>query len=138
MQNVIKMRGVSAAAERAAAALSPATGAHASAKVLSIGVLAKPNISELAREYGKSRQTIRRWLENGWQPPAPATAEIVQEDQSVATHGHPPGRPWLLGLTCGALGLALAGVGLLINAQYAASLGRTMGESSLLAALGLA
>jgi hypothetical protein len=41
-------------------------------------------------------------------------------------------------LTCGALGLALAGVGLVINANYAASLGRTVDESALLAALGLA
>jgi transposase-like protein len=33
-------------------------------------VPAKPNISALARQHGVSRQTIRRRLANGWQPPS--------------------------------------------------------------------
>jgi hypothetical protein len=44
----------------------------------------------------------------------------------------------VLGLASGALGLALAGVGLVINARYAASLGQTTEESWLLATLGVA
>src|SRR4051794_35886569 len=96
------------------------------------------NVSALAREHGVHRRTITRWLANGWAPPAVATIKIVEQDQGVRTNAHPPARHWILGLTCGALGLALAAVGLVINAQYAGSLGHTAGESVLLAALGLA
>src|SRR5258705_4369690 len=58
-------------------------------------VAAKPklNISELARQTGLSRQTVRRKLANGWQPPTAPSVEIIQPTQSVATmatsHGHP-------------------------------------------------
>src|SRR5262245_21858070 len=103
------------------------------------------NISDLARRSGLSRTTVRRRLEAGWSPAdliEVQAVEIPQSVQGVATPVHPvrpaPGRPWPMGLTCGALGVALAGVGLVINANYAASLGRTIDESALLAALGLA
>jgi hypothetical protein len=56
----------------------------------------QPSISELARRHGMSRQTIRRKLATGWQPPVPVEAmatpmaipvdvEIVEQDQPVAT-----------------------------------------------------
>jgi hypothetical protein len=55
-----------------------------------------PNISDLARRHGLSRQTVRRRLANGWQPPVPVepaatplatlvTDEIVEQDQPLAT-----------------------------------------------------
>jgi hypothetical protein len=125
---------VTAAAARAAeATLSPATDQPSRA-------LTSPeyNVSALAREHGVHRRTITRWLANGWTPPAVATIKIVEQDQGVRTPAHPPARHPILGVTCGALGLALAGVGLVVNAQYAAGLGHSMGESALLATLGLA
>jgi hypothetical protein len=53
----------------------------------------KPNISALARQHGVSRQTIRRRLANGWQPPASSPVEIIEPTQSMATYGHPHDRP---------------------------------------------
>jgi hypothetical protein len=104
----------------------------------------RPNLSALSRQHGVDRRTIRRWLDNGWAPPDAATIRVVPENQGVPMGAHgggrtqaDTGRHWLLGSTCGALGLALAGVGLVINARYAGSLGRTVDESLLLAALGL-
>jgi hypothetical protein len=138
----INNTAVTAAAARAAeAALAPATddGKH-DAQATSTRALThrELNVSALAREFNVDRRTIKRWQAKGWTPPAVATIQIVESNQDVPRGAHPPGRPWLLGLTCGALGVALAAVGLVINAQYAASLGHTMGESALLAALGLA
>ena len=105
-------------------------------------IVPTPNISELARRHGLSRQTVRRRLANGWQPPVAFDVEIIQQDQEVATHGradghslaitvapamavpvttvHPwpaytatPGRRWrAVGRT--ATGLALAGCGVAI------------------------
>src|SRR5262245_30439176 len=97
-----------------------------------------PTVAALAREYGVDRRTIRRWQQKGWAPAAPATIEIIPRVQEVPTHAQGGGRHWFLGGTCGALGLALAAVGLVINGHYAASLGHTPGESALLATLGLA
>src|SRR5258706_10417009 len=56
-------------------------------------VQAKPkiNISQLARETGLSRQTVRRKLANGWQPPTAPSVEIIEPTQSVATTATPPG-----------------------------------------------
>jgi hypothetical protein len=51
-----------------------------------------PNITALAKQHGVSRQTIRRRLQNGWDP----VIKIIERDQGLATHGqshgHPPGR----------------------------------------------
>src|SRR5690348_2457145 len=99
------------------------------------------NISELSRQHGVDRRTIKRWMNKGWAPPVPATIKIVEQSQEVPTDAHPPGRHgrhWIMGLCSGALGLALAGVGLVINARYAASLGATSEDAWLLATLGLA
>src|SRR5262245_5299480 len=103
------------------------------------------NISALARQSGLSRTTVRQRLKNGWKPEDLVPVEPIEirpNFHDVTTPSTPRrsggGRSWLLALTCLALGLALAGVGLVINATYAANLGRTMDESALLAALGLA
>jgi hypothetical protein len=87
-------------------------------------VEARPNISALAREHGVSRQTMRRRLANGWQPPVTIEGEIIPPDQSVATpaipDGHPPGRHgnrlgrgWRV-IGRGTVGLAVAGCGVAI------------------------
>src|SRR5262245_39209357 len=136
----INNSAVTAAAARAANALAPATVGRArkSGAPLVAPEAPAPTVAALAREYNVDRRTIRRWQQKGWAPPAPATIQIVQQDQQVPTPAQGDGRPSLLGMTCLLLGLALAGVGLVINASYAASLGHTTGESSLLATLGLA
>src|SRR4029077_3838250 len=56
-------------------------------------IVPTPNISELARRHGLSRQTVRRRLANGWQPPVCIDGEIVEQDQEVATHGQADGHP---------------------------------------------
>jgi hypothetical protein len=101
-------------------------------------------ISELARLSGLSRPTVRKRLQQGWSPADLIPVEPVEIPQclhEVSTPSTPletgGGRHWLLGLTSGALGIAIAGVGLIVNARYGASLGRTADESVLLAALGL-
>src|SRR5258708_25290926 len=85
-------------------------------------VPAKPNISALARRHGVSRQTIRRRLETGWQPSDTPTVEIIEPTQSVATSGHPHGRPvqrdgsyWRAAGRV-ATGLVIAGCGVAIAA----------------------
>jgi hypothetical protein len=125
-QNVIKLR--------------PATGAGGGALVQ-----AKPkiNISQLARQTGLSRQTIRRKLSNGWQPPTAPSVEINEPHQRVATSGHPDGRPGHSGSYVAATVLALAaltlgGIQLAIDGQYAAGFGRTPVETTLQAVQGVA
>jgi len=101
-------------------------------------------VSDIARRSGLSRTTVRRRLAAGWtaadlMPIEPE--EIPQCVQGVPTpvhpRVHPPGRHWILGGACTIIGIAIAAVGLVVNARYAGSLGRTLDESVLLAALGL-
>jgi hypothetical protein len=103
------------------------------------------NISELSRQSGLSRTTVRQRLKDGWKPEDLIPVESIEIPQylhDVSTSSTPrlqgAGRHWILGLASGALGLALAGVGLVINARYAASLGSTAEDGWLLATLGLA
>ncbi len=98
-------------------------------------VPAKPNISALARRHGVSRQTIRRRLETGWQPSDTPTVEIIEPTQSVATSGHPHGRPvqrdgsyWraagrvATGLVIAGCGVAIAVTSIRANAWFGRSL----------------
>jgi hypothetical protein len=88
------------------------------------GALVQPkpkiNISQLARETGLSRQTVRRKLANGWQPPTTPSVEIIEPIQSVATtatpHGHPGQGHGLYWRATGriATGLVIAGCGVAI------------------------
>jgi hypothetical protein len=56
-------------------------------------VLAKPNISALAKQCGVSRATIRNRLAKGWQPPPAIDGEIIPPHQGVATPATPRGNP---------------------------------------------
>src|SRR6516162_5559198 len=53
------------------------------------------NISELARQHGKHRKTIKRWIDSGWRPDqdnAEAEAdepEILRSEQTAHTDAHP-------------------------------------------------
>jgi hypothetical protein len=95
----------------------------------------KPNISALARQHAVSRQTIRRKLANGWQPPASAPVEIIEPPQRIATSGHPHGRPvqrdgsyWramgriATGLVIAGCGVAIAVTSIRANAWFGRSL----------------
>ena len=51
-------------------------------------IVPTPNISELARRHGLSRQTVRRRLANGWIPPTVidgVATEIAEQNQKVAS-----------------------------------------------------
>jgi hypothetical protein len=100
-------------------------------------VSAKPkiNISQLARQTGLSRQTIRRKLASGWQPPAAPPIEIIEPAQCMATSGHPHGRPvqrggsyWramgriATGLVIAGCGVAIAVTSIRANAWFGRSL----------------
>jgi hypothetical protein len=100
-------------------------------------VLAKPkiNISQLARQTGLSRQTVRRKLANGWQPPTAPSVEIIEPTQSMATmatpHGHPGrgrGSYWraagrvATGLVIAGCGIAIAVTSIRANAWFGRSL----------------
>ena len=80
----------------------------------------KINISQLARQTGLSRQTVRRKLANGWQPPTAPSVEIIEPTQSMATmatrDGHPGQRPGSYWRAAGriATGLVIAGCGIAI------------------------
>ena len=117
-QNVVKLR--------------PATDAGGGTLVE-----AKPkiNISKLARQTGLSRQTIRRKLANGWQPPTAPSVEIIEPTQSMATmatpHGHPVqghGSHWrsagriATGLVIAGCGVAIAVTSIRANAWFGRSL----------------
>jgi hypothetical protein len=95
----------------------------------------KINISQLARETGLSRQTVRRKLANGWQPPTAQSIEIIEPTQSVATmatpHGHPGqghGSYWraagrvATGLVIAGCGIAIAVTSIRANAWFGRSL----------------
>ncbi len=56
-------------------------------------VPAKPNITQLAKQYGVSRATIRNRLAKGWQPPPAIDGEIIPPHQGVATPATPRGNP---------------------------------------------
>ena len=100
-------------------------------------VSAKPkiNISQLARQTGLSRQTVRRKLANGWQPPTAPSVEIIEPTQSMATmatpHGHPGqghGSYWRAagrvgtGLVITGCGIAIAATSIRANAWFGRSL----------------
>ncbi len=105
----------------------------------------QPNICALARAEGVSRSTIRHRLKNGWQPPTTIEGEIITLDQSVtttaATPGHPPARhggSYVAALVLAGAAIALGGIQLAIDAQYAGSFGRTPFETLLQGAQGVA
>ncbi len=56
-------------------------------------VPAKPNITQLAKQYGVSRATIRNRLAKGWQPAPAIDGEIIPPHQGVATPATPHGNP---------------------------------------------
>src|SRR5262245_49462236 len=82
------------------------------------------NISELARQHGVARRTIKRWQQKGWAPPAAATIKIVEQSQQVPSSAHPPGRHYILGGICGLICGGLLAVGLAVNATHYWSLAR--------------
>jgi hypothetical protein len=107
----INNTAVTAAAARAAeAALAPATddGKH-DAQATSTRALTRRelNVSALAREFNVDRRTIKRWQAKGWTPPPSRPSKLLSQIKMCPGVPTPPGRSWLLGLTCGALGLAL-------------------------------
>src|SRR5713226_4151674 len=102
-------------------------------------VPAKPNISELARQHGVSRQTMRRRLANGWQPgdtPSTPSIEILSPPQRVATmattHGHPGQHSgsYVAATVLALAALTLGGIQLAIDGQYAGGFGRTPVETA--------
>jgi hypothetical protein len=112
--------------------LRPATSAGGGALVQ-----AKPkiNISQLARQTGLSRQTVRRKLANGWQPATAPSVEIIEPTQSVAImatpHGHLGqglGSYWRVagrvatGLVIAGCGIAIAVTSIRANAWFGRSL----------------
>jgi hypothetical protein len=102
---------------------------------------AKPNVSALARQHGLSRQTVRRRLANGWQPSDRPKIEILPPNQNVATDGHPVATHNGSYITASILALsalALGGIQLAIDAQYAGAFGRTPIEAMLQATQGVA
>ena len=71
------------------------------------------NKSELARQHGVSRTTIRRRMAAGW---TPMVVEVLPPEPAMAMPVHPPsrgGHPWtsavlvLTGLGIGALAIAI-------------------------------
>jgi hypothetical protein len=95
----------------------------------------KVNISALARQYNVSRQTMRRRLAKGWQPPKAQSVEIIEPTQRVATCGHPHSRPgqrygshWratgrvATGLVIAGCGVAIAATSIRANAWFGRSL----------------
>jgi hypothetical protein len=106
-------------------------------------VPAKVNISALARQHGVSRQTMRRRLANGWQPPTAPPVEILSPPQRVATMATPMASTGHSGSYVAATVLALAaltlgGIQLAIDGQYAGGFGRTPVETMLQAVQGVA
>ena len=98
------------------------------------------NISALARQHGLSRQTIRRRLATGWQPPRAPQVEIIESNQGVATLATPHGRVRGSYVAAAVLALAavtLGGIQLAIDAQYAGGFGRTPVETWLQAMQGV-
>jgi hypothetical protein len=79
-----------------------------------------------------SRQTIRRRLATGWQPPRAPQVEIIESNQGVATlaipHGHHHPSRWhaigraLIGLIIAACGVAIAVTSIRANAWFGRSL----------------
>jgi hypothetical protein len=104
----------------------------------------KPNVSALAREHGVSRQTMRRRLANGWQPPTAPSIEILSPPQRVATPGHPMASSshrhgsYVAATILALAALTLGGIQLAIDGQYAGGFGRTPVETTLQAVQGVA
>ena len=90
------------------------------------------NISALARQHGLSRQTIRRRLATGWQPPRAPQVEIIASNQGVSSlaipHGHHHPSRWrvagraLTGLIITACGVAIAATSIRANSWFGRSL----------------
>jgi hypothetical protein len=136
-ENIVKLRPTTPASNIGGRALVPAEGEF--------------NFSALARQHGVHRRTIKRWLDDGWRPdqavvkvepqilpPAPP----AQEDAHL--HAHPARTPAHHGgsyVAAGVLALAavaLGGIQLAIDAQYAGSFGRTPIETALQGMQGVA
>jgi len=81
------------------------------------------NVSALARQYGVSRTTIRRWRAKGWTPPTTATIEIVEPSQLASIPSTLHGRS--LSALLIVVAAAIAGLALVINAQFGHGLGTT-------------
>jgi hypothetical protein len=112
-------------------------------------VLAKTefNISALARQHGVHRRTISRWLDDGWRPDqavAKVEPQILAPASPAQGDAHPARIPAHHGgsyVAAGVLALAavaLGGIQLAIDAQYAGSFGRTPIETALQGLQGVA
>ena len=121
-QNIVKLR--------------PATSENAV-----VPVRPQFNISALARQHGLSRQTIRRRLATGWQPPRAPQVEIIESNQGVATLAIPPGHgrgSYVVAAVLALAAITLGGIQLAIDGQYAGGFGRTPVETWLQAMQGVA
>jgi hypothetical protein len=98
-------------------------------------ILAKVNISALARQHKVSRQTMRRRLAKGWQPSDTPQIEVLSPHQGVATMATPCGHPgrghgsyWraagriATGLVIAGCGVAIAVTSIRANAWFGRSL----------------
>jgi hypothetical protein len=124
---------------------TPATPEQALVHIKSLGD--QMNATALARELGWSRAKLRRFLaaqqHKGLAPVSAAVPVATKIDTANIFTTSAPALQVPRGTRTGAILLAstaltLAGVGLLTNAQFAASLGQTPVASTLLAALGFA
>src|SRR4029077_10650483 len=116
--------------------LGPATNAGGGALVQAKGGF---NISALARQHGVHRRTIKRWLDDGWRPDQVAVKvdpQILPPASPAQGDAHPAHIPAHHGgsyVAAGVLALAavaLGGIQLAIDAQYAGSFGRTPIETA--------
>jgi hypothetical protein len=93
---------------------------HSNVIKLPATVPARTTISELARQHGISRATVRNRLAKGWQPPPAIDGEVIPPHQGVATPATPiatPGqghRSYWRAAGRGAVGLIVAGCGIAI------------------------
>jgi hypothetical protein len=99
---------------------------------------AKPNVSALARQHGVHRRTIKRWLDDGWQPDRAVVKvepEILPPTPPAQEDAHPARTPahcgtsrWraagrvITGLVIAGCGIAIAATSIRANAWFGRSL----------------
>src|SRR5262245_1652213 len=99
------------------------------------------NVSALAREYGKSRTTIRRWLADGWTPPTvevlPAEPAMPAGVPGVSSGPSTPGHPFLAAILV-LTGLGIGALAIGINLQQGMHLAASPAAAWTLAGLAVA